>query len=141
MKKSPLIQRARGHLILGAETAADLMTPDVQGVPDTMSVKEAAAFLTTRGFSAAPVVADAGQQVGVVSRSDIVRHDYEKVEHVREVPERPIRNRLTARWGERLPAGYHVEAFDDTPVRDIMTPVVYSVQPQTPATTVVDAML
>ncbi len=62
-------------LALRGRTAADLMTPNPVSIRRTSSVREAAAFLTGRGISAAPVIDEAGRPVGVVSRSDILgRH-------------------------------------------------------------------
>ncbi|HJT75814.1 MAG TPA: CBS domain-containing protein [Gemmataceae bacterium] len=59
-------------LTLRAVTAADLMTPNPVSISQTSSVREAAAFMTGRGISAAPVIDAAGRPVGVVSRSDIL---------------------------------------------------------------------
>jgi CBS domain-containing protein len=141
VKKSLLIKGNLGCLTLNAKTAVDLMTPDVETIHDRMTVKEAVAFLTTHGFSAAPVVDCTGKPVGVLSQTDIVKYDYEKVEHVHEAPAPEHRGKLVTQWGERLRGGYQVEAPDDTPVRDIMTPVLFSVEPGTPVPTVVDALL
>jgi CBS domain-containing protein len=145
MKKRSIYIKGRPYrLTLDADTAAGLMNPGVQSIPETMTAKEAAGFLTTHGFSAAPVVNELGDPVGVLSRSDLVRHDYEKVEHVHEPaepPSRASRDRMVTQWGERLPQGYHVEEDGGIAVRELMTPVIYSVEPRTPATTVIDAML
>lgn len=63
------------ELILRARTAAEMMTPNPVSIGQDATVTEAAAFLTSRGISAAPVIDEAGRPVGVVSRSDIlVRH-------------------------------------------------------------------
>jgi CBS domain-containing protein len=61
-------------LTLRARTAADLMTPNPVSISRLSSVREATAFLTGRGISAAPVIDDAGRPIGVVSRSDILIH-------------------------------------------------------------------
>jgi CBS domain-containing protein len=60
--------------ILRARTAADFMTPNPVSIGRMSSVREAAAFLTARGISAAPVIDAAGRPIGVVSRSDILIH-------------------------------------------------------------------
>ena len=63
------------ELTLRARTAAEMMTPNPVSIGQDATVTEAAAFLTSRGISAAPVIDEAGRPVGVVSRSDIlVRH-------------------------------------------------------------------
>lgn len=129
------------QLVLCAETAADLMTPDPVSIRDDATVKEAAAFLTDKGFSAAPVIDEAGRPVGVLSRADLVTHDREKVEYVPETSEYDGGAELTAPSGESLRSGFQVENVDRTQVRDIMTPVVFSATPQTPVQKVVEDML
>ena len=140
MKNSVKADRP-ARLTLWAETAADLMTPDPVSIGADETVKEAVAFLTDKGFSAAPVIDDAGRPVGVLSRSDILVHDREKVEYVAPVPDYYEKTELTTPSGENLRTGFLVENVDRTRVRDIMTPVVFSVSPATPVHTVVEEML
>ena len=139
--KNSLKTEASARLTLWAETAADLMTPNPVSISADAPLKEAVAFLTDKGFSAAPVIDGAGQPIGVLSRSDIVVHDRERVEYVATVPEYYERTDLTTRSGEKLPKGFQVESVDRTSVRDIMTPVVFSVAPATPVRRVVEEML
>lgn len=124
---------SKGRMFLGAATAAELMTSSPHSISDKATVKEAIAFLTARGFSAAPVIDEAGRPVGVLSRADILVHD-------REAPR------------QATPAYYHAEQLESsgkraaaaaperTRVRDIMTPVVFSVNPSTPSAKVVEHM-
>ena len=67
---------------LRATTAADLMMPNPVSIRDNALVREAVVLLTTKAFSAAPVIDAAGRPVGVISRSDILVHDREKVDYV-----------------------------------------------------------
>lgn len=60
------------ELILRARTAAEMMRPNPLSIGQDATVLEAAAFLTGRGISAAPVIDEAGRPVGVVSRSDLL---------------------------------------------------------------------
>ncbi len=60
------------ELILRVRTAAEMMTPHPVSIRQDATVTEAAAFLTSRGISAAPVIDEAGRPVGVVCRSDIL---------------------------------------------------------------------
>jgi CBS domain-containing protein len=60
------------ELTLRARTAAEMMTPNPVSIGRNATVTEAAAFLASRGISAAPVIDEAGRPVGVVSRSDIL---------------------------------------------------------------------
>jgi CBS domain-containing protein len=112
-------------LALHARTAAELMTPDPKSVRRDATVAEAAAFLASRGFSAAPVIDDAGRPVGVVSRTDLLRNQARAAVY----PARP------ADGGEDRPAP------DATAVRGVMTPVVFCVHPEDPAAEVVEKML
>jgi CBS domain-containing protein len=129
------------RLTLRAETAADLMTRHPVSIGADVPVKEAIAFLTDKGFSGAPVIDRAGRPVGVLSRSDILVHDREKVDYVPTVPEYYERSELATRSGENLMEGFQVENVDPTCVRDIMTPVVFSVAPDTPVRRVVEDMV
>ena len=114
-------------LRLYAETAADLMTPNPVSIEADDTVKEAVAFLTDKGLSAAPVVNFAGRLVGVLSRSDIVVYDREKVEYVALASKYRENAGTHARSETVIPAGFGVVDVDRTRVREIMTPVVFSV--------------
>jgi len=131
-----LLTPVSSRMTLDTKTALDLMTPSPVSLREDATVHEAVAFLTDRGFGAAPVIDAAGRPVGVLSRGDIVVHDRETGceergpdYYDREDPE------------EACPAGFHVERPDLTRVRDIMTPVVFSVAPDAPARRVVEDMV
>jgi CBS domain-containing protein len=64
-------------LILEAEIAQDLMTPNPVSISEQATIRQAAAVLTEREISALPVINEAGRPVGVLSRADIVRHQNE----------------------------------------------------------------
>jgi CBS domain-containing protein len=121
------------ELPLEGKTAAHLMTTNPVSVRDAATVRELVALLTDKGISAAPVINEAGHPIGVVSRADVLVYDREKVEYVRPLPEYYDRSDLTTRAGEKLGAGFQVERAEDALVADIMTPVVFSVAPTTPA--------
>jgi tRNA nucleotidyltransferase (CCA-adding enzyme) len=101
---------------LAAKTAADLMEPNPTWVRHETPVREVVAALIDQGQSAAAVLNRAGQPVGVVSRADLLVHDREQ------------------------PASPGAE-FEPTQVRDLMTPAVFSVTPQTPAGKVIAEMV
>jgi CBS domain-containing protein len=117
------------------------MTPYPLSIRADATVHEAVAFLTDKGFSAAPVIDKAGRPVGVLSRADIMVYDREKVEYLEPVPEYYEKGTLVAPGGEPLREGFQVEKAQTVQVRDIMTPVVFSVTPATPASKVVAEML
>jgi CBS domain-containing protein len=139
--RNSLKTKSSARLTLWAETAADLMTPNPMSIGADETVKEAIAFLTDKGFSAAPVIDDAGRPIGVLSRSDVLVHDREKVEYLSAVPEYYEKTELTTRSGENLRNGFQVENVNRTRVCDIMTPVVFSVTPETSVRRVVEEML
>ena len=103
------------RLFLDAATAADLMSSQVISIHADATVPEAAAILTERGLSAAPVIEESGRPVGVVSRGDILIHTREMSHH----------------------------RASDAPslVRDIMTPALFSVTSETSAANVVEQLL
>jgi CBS domain-containing protein len=128
-------------LMLGAETAADLMTANPVSIREHATVREAITLLIDRRVSAAPVIDAAGRPVGVLSQTDILVHDRERVERVLPAPEFFHRADLTRPEGEALPRGFQVEKVDPTRVDELMTPIVFSVGPHAPAWTVIQEML
>src|SRR5262245_16741872 len=65
-------EKTSAPLMLWAATAADLMTPNPLSISENATLREVVTFLTEKGFSAAPVIDEAGRPVGVVSQADIV---------------------------------------------------------------------
>ncbi len=112
------------RLTLWAQTASDLMTTNPLSIDQDSTVPEAIAMLTDHGFTAAPVIDDAGRPLGVVSRGDILIHD-----RARSIVGPSGESEGLERGG------------DPTRVRDIMTPAIFSVAPDTAATRVVEEML
>jgi CBS domain-containing protein len=116
MASTPTVPRA-ARLTLDAVRAADLMTPNPLSIRAEVTVPEAVAWLTEKGFSAAPVIDESGRPIGVVSRADILVHERERL-----------------RTASLLFA-------DDAIVGDIMTPAVFSATSQTPVEQVVEQLL
>jgi CBS domain-containing protein len=135
------VTNVSGRLALCADTAAELMTANPLSIRADATVREAVAFLTDKGFSAAPVIDQSGRPVGVLSRADIIVHDREKVEYLDPVPEYYEKGTLVAPGGEVLGEGFQVEKAERVQVRDIMTPAVFAVSPESPARKVVEEML
>lgn len=135
------VLEATPRLRLCAETAAELMKPNPVSIREDAFVREAIVLLTTKGFSAAPVIDRAGRPVGVVSRSDILVHDREKVEYLPSRSAYFNEAELEAPNGEKLGKGFQIENVDQTRVRDLMTPAVFSVTPDAPCEKVITEML
>jgi CBS domain-containing protein len=134
-----LKRQTRGSEFL-TRPATELMTSEVVSIAETAPIREALGMLVDRGFSGAPVVNEAGRPVGVISQSDIIIHDRNSVAYAKRVPEYYMHADLTAALGEPA-SGFQVESVDRTLVRDVMTPVVFSVRPESPAREVIEEML
>lgn len=114
-----------------SDTARGVMTDNPISIHEHATLKEAAAFLTNRGISAAPVINDAGRPVGVLSRTDIVQFSSGAAQTPKTL-------------GEFVHEG--IDAGDQTlaksvVVRQIMTPGVLSVDLDTSLTQVIEIML
>jgi len=125
------------RLTLHAETAADLMTPNPVSVRETATIAEAVTLLTVKGISAAPVINDAGHPVGVLSQSDILVHDRHEADRRAVSAEFYQRADLGRGTAAPLPNGIPADTMC---VRDLMTPVVFSVPPDSPVQRVIADM-
>jgi CBS domain-containing protein len=141
MKHSMYLDTTIPRMTLVADKAADLMVENPISIRDNASIREALALFADKGFSAAPVIDDKGRPIGVISRFDIIVHDREKVDYLAPAPDYYGRNTVRTPAGEKLGKGFQVENVDRTPVRDLMTPAVFSVNPDTPASNVITEML
>lgn len=77
----------------------------------------------------------------MLSRSDILVHDRETVNYLQPRSEYYERSDLKLAGGEDLSQGFQVEQADVARVRDIMTPVIFSVPPDAPAKQVVNDLV
>jgi CBS domain-containing protein len=122
-------------IVLGARTARDLMTANPLSLRETATVREGLAFLIDKGISGAPVIDEAGRPVGVLTQTDLLIHDREAVEHL-PAPEVDYGTPLPRSWWDE----FQIEKVDATPVRELMTPAVFSVAVDAPAWTVIEEM-
>jgi len=129
------------RLALPDACATEVMTPNPLSLRDDATVKEAVAFLIDHGISGAPVIDRAGCPVGVLSRSDVLVYERERLEHAVPTPQYYDRSDLRTGAGERLPEGFEVEITDSTRAVDLMTPVVFSVGAHTSLHKVVEQMV
>lgn len=108
---------------------AELMTRNPITVSPEMSLEGLTLLLLDRGLSGVPVVDETGECVGVVSKTDLVRHIHERG----ATSEEPLVLRSEERGLElELGPGFHVERVMSAVVRDVMTPVAFSVQQDSP---------
>lgn len=125
MQNSLLVAR----MVLNADTAADLMTPNPISLRSDAALTEVITFLLDHAFSAAPVIDEAGRAVGVLSLSDILVHHRRQLEFL-------------AAGSARFPTGEPIDlTFTNCPASEIMTPLTYTVSVDTPASRVVEEML
>jgi predicted transcriptional regulator len=66
--------KTTNRIALLAKTAEDMMTTNPLSLREHATVNEAIAFLSSRRFSGAPVINDAGKPVGFVDKTDLLRH-------------------------------------------------------------------
>lgn len=124
-------------------TAKDVMTRDVIGVPADMPVEDLAGFLTENGISGAPVLDHDDELIGVVSLTDIVRHDGLSTTRTRPSHRHDVylRLELEREFDADELDGLHLEGGSGTRVRDIMTPVVFGVVEDMPIQDIADYMI
>jgi CBS domain-containing membrane protein len=132
MATSPVIDELP-VLFLEGRTAHNLMTPNIVSICQAAPLAEAVSLLMEKNLHAVPVMDKTGNAVGVLSRSDIVAHDAQRY---RQLVEGKVDGDIKLAQGALQPSDE-----DEVLVGDIMTRVIYSVTPKTPAKSVVDAML
>ncbi|MDZ7289076.1 MAG: CBS domain-containing protein [candidate division KSB1 bacterium] len=123
-------------------TAKDVMNPHVISVPADWTIEELAQFLIDKAITGAPVKDENGKLIGVVSLTDIVRHD-----SLAEIDLRANEphDYYMHGWEDRLAAedltSFHVEDKPQVTVREIMTPMVFKVNENTSIQEVADTMI
>ena len=123
-------------------TAKDVMTPNVLPARADWPIERLAEFLIENDISGAPVTSEYGTLVGVVSLTDIVRHDSL---HQREPQDErthafylPV---LEGQYAEEEMDTFRFEEGSEVTVRDIMTPMIFQVDENTPVQEVADKMI
>ena len=122
-------------------TAKDVMTTAVIAVAADMPVEELAEFLIEHGISGAPVLGNDDELVGVVSLTDIARHDGFPTTGSRSTEDyMHVELKVEALDAEDL-EGFRMGRTSTTTARDIMTPAVFGVVEDMPVQDVADYML
>lgn len=114
--------------------ARDLMRRKVITATPEMTLKELADLFINRHITGAPVVDRIGKTVGVVSQTDLVRH-----EHEAGAPE--VATYHIEPDELQIKRGFQIEAPDYTRVKDVMTPKVISFDEATDISEVASVML
>jgi CBS domain-containing protein len=126
----------------GEMTVKDVMRDEVLAVEAGWSLDQLADFLVDKGISGAAVTGADGQLIGVVSLTDIVRqnrlheHNSDRGDthdvYLYELERRMSRDELRE---------LHIQYETPAQVRDIMTPMIFSVSEDTRVQEVAETML
>ncbi|MBN2416995.1 CBS domain-containing protein [bacterium] len=123
-------------------TAQDIMVTEVLTAEKDWSVEHLAEFLVEHSISGAPVISENGYLEGVVSLMDIARNQ-NLISHPPD-SDRPHDYYLDGelnKYSDEIRDLIDVKQPGRVLVKDIMTPVVFSVAPDTPVKQVADAMI
>ena len=124
-------------------TGRDIMQTAVLSVEEDWPLYRPAAFLTDNQISGAPVISsENGSLIGVVSLTDIVRHNGTPEGRSPETGthEYYLHNLESHIAGEEV-ATCHIENESSTTVRDIMTPMIFQVPENTTVQDAADTMV
>ena len=119
---------------------SEIMTREVRTVGADWSLEELKTFLLEHGISGAPVVDDKNKLVGVVSTTDLLRTE-EGLEVQSNNPSDFFVSSLKRPLSKAELLTMHVETTSSQVVRDVMTPIVFSVPDDTDVLDVADLMV
>jgi len=133
------MKRAEAMLKLKAR---DIMTSNILMVGEDWLIDRLAEFLVEHSISGAPVVSVDGKLIGVVSLTDIARFNSLPVRDLgtgdlHEYYQPAVELQVAK---EEL-SGFRIEGESLTTVRDIMTPVIFSVPEEAPVQQVAETMI
>lgn len=119
--------------------AYEIMTPSIKAVPQSWTMDRLARFLTDNEITGSPVTDDSGEIVGIATLKDITEFRWNA--NRADTAE----NRMTAEE-EQEARRLRMMIFEEmgkvpVEVRDIMTPIVVSVDEQTPVQDIADMMM
>lgn len=104
-----------------AESVGQIMTRTTYCVKPEVTVETAIGMLLELSVSGLPVVDDDGRPIGLVSKTDLLRHLHESGDGVEEVEQ------AGRRVDQVMGTGFHATGRHGTAVRDVMMPVVFAV--------------
>lgn len=123
-------------------TAKEVMNPNVISVPAEWTIEELSQFLIDRAITGAPVKNANGSLIGVVSLTDIVRHNSASEINLKtEGPHDYYQHGWEDRFTPEDWAAFRVTAKPQTRVRDIMTSMIFKVDENTSLKEVADTMI
>jgi predicted transcriptional regulator len=123
-------------------TAKDIMTLDVLEAKADWSLRRLVEFLAENSISGAPVVSEDGKLIGVVSLTDILRHDTLPEKYVEpHGPHDYYLSTLEHPFSPQEIDAFQLETEPQTTVRDIMTPRIFNVGEDSTVQEVSDTMI
>jgi predicted transcriptional regulator len=120
----------------------DIMTSPVLTVPEDWTLEQLAKFFVDHGVTGAPVTSVSGDVIGVVSSTDIVRHD--SLPLTDDGPHDTHEYYLSSigrQYSADEMASFRIEGEASVTVRDLMTPMLFQVDEHDSVQEVADMMI
>ena len=119
--------------------AYEIMTPSIKAVPQSWTMDRLARFLTDNEITGSPVTDDSGEIVGIATLKDITEFRWNA--NRAETADNPM-----TKEEEKEARRLRMIIFEEmgkvpVEVRDIMTPIVLSVDEQTPVQDIAELMM
>ncbi len=122
--------------------AKDIMNREVLSVGMDWSIDQLADYLINNSISGAPVTSEDGKLLGVVSLTDIVRYKSMPATDAQSTgPQDSYIHSPERKYSPADIESFPIEAESLVTVREIMTPMTYSVQEETTVQQVADSMM
>jgi predicted transcriptional regulator len=118
--------------------AYEIMTPSIKAVPQSWTMDRLARFLTDNEITGSPVTDETGEIVGIATLKDITEFRWNASRSDSDARMTPEEEHEARRLRMAI-----FEEMGKVPVevRDIMTPIVLSVDEQTPVRDIADIMM
>ncbi|MDK8464635.1 CBS domain-containing protein [Marinobacter sp. SS13-12] len=118
--------------------AYEIMTPSIKAVPESWTMDRLARFLTDNEITGSPVTDETGEIVGIATLKDITEFRWNASRPETDTRMTPEEEQEARRLRMAI-----FEEMGKVPVevRDIMTPIVLSVDEQTPVRDIADMMM
>ncbi|RKZ36799.1 MAG: hypothetical protein DRQ37_03360 [Gammaproteobacteria bacterium] len=122
--------------------ARDVMTERVLSAAADWSILRLTEFFGENAISGAPVIAETGEMLGVVSITDILREGgVAEGDAEDDLPHEYYLQALESRFDQDDLAALHLEVAPEVTAKDIMTPMVFEVGEADSIQTVADTMI
>ncbi len=124
------------------KTAKEVMNTNILTAQADWPVNKLAEYFIENSISGAPVLTEDGELIGVVSMTDIIRQDILKGKDVQlQRTNDYYLSSLEERYDNEEVVTFRIKETSRATVKDIMTPVVFDVPEDMPASQVADMMI